>query len=156
MDEVCINTPAGKVRVREGTSAEVIDLRRAILRQGLPRESAIFPEDQHSGTRHVVAVDATSGVVGCATAQPSTWDGQPAWQLRGMAVDSRFRGSGIGRAMLDQLERTLRADAPVTRWWCNARLPAVGFYERMGWKVASQPFEIPTAGPHVKMIRSLL
>jgi len=39
--------------------------------------------------------------------------------------------------------------------WCNARVPAVGFYESLGWRVVSERFEIPTAGPHVKMVRRL-
>ena len=39
--------------------------------------------------------------------------------------------------------------------WCNARTPAVGFYQRHGWVVASEEFEVKTAGPHFKMTLKL-
>jgi hypothetical protein len=39
--------------------------------------------------------------------------------------------------------------------WCNARLPAVGFYEKQGWITISDTFEIPTAGPHRKMKKEI-
>jgi len=38
--------------------------------------------------------------------------------------------------------------AGVTRFWCNARVPAVPFYAAMGWTVVSDVFDVPTAGPH--------
>ena len=37
--------------------------------------------------------------------------------------------------------------------WCNARVPAMGFYQKLAWQVVSDEFHIPTAGPHVKMVR---
>ena len=86
---------------------------------------------------------------------PSTWDGAPAWQLRGMATDPAFRATGVGRAMLLYLERLLAAESDVRQLWCNARTPARGFYERLGWRVVSDVFEIPTAGPHVRMTKRL-
>ena len=50
----------------------------------------------------------------------------------------------------------LRADrSSPPQLWCNARTPAVGFYQRMGWAVVSDVFEIPTAGPHVRMTKRL-
>jgi hypothetical protein len=47
-----------------------------------------------------------------------------------------------------------RGEAPLLLW-CNARVPAVPFYREMGWAVVSEPFEIPTAGPHVRMVKRL-
>lgn len=94
------------------------------------------------------------GLVGCATILMSEWEGKPAWQLRGMAVDEKVRESGIGRKLVEAAEKfAVASDVP--RLWCNARVPAVGFYERMGWRVVSAVFEVPTAGPHVKMVREL-
>ena len=34
------------------------------------------------------------------------------------------------------------------RFWCNARVAAVPFYARMGWRVVSDLFDVPTVGPH--------
>lgn len=154
-EERVVRTPRGDVRVRRAGAGDVVDLRHAILRAGLPRETAVFENDDNPESRHVVAVDADGRTVGCATFHFTTWDGGPAWQLRGMATDPAFRGTGLGKAMLAFAESGLRAETPVRQLWCNARVPAIGFYERLGWHVVSEPFEVPTAGPHVKMTKSL-
>lgn len=132
---------------------EIIDLRHAVLRAGLERHTAIFEGDRAATARHYGAFDADR-LVGCATAHLNTWEGQPAWQLRGMAVSPTHQSRGIGREVLAFVERDL-ADMPVRQLWCNARVPAAPFYQKLGWAIASEPFEIPTAGPHVKMTRLL-
>jgi GNAT superfamily N-acetyltransferase len=143
------------VQVRRATPGEVIDVRHAVLRAGLPRETAIFPGDDAPGTVHVVAVDGEH-VVGCATIVASAWDGAKAWQLRGMAVRPSHQRSGVGGLMLKQLRRIVQDSSDDVRlMWCNARSPAVGFYERHGWTVASDEFLIETAGPHFKMTLKL-
>jgi predicted GNAT family N-acyltransferase len=73
-----------------------------------------------------------------------------------MATSPEYRGKGVGRAMLGVADDDLVADSSATRQlWCNARTPAVGFYRTLGWAVVSEEFEIPTAGPHVRMIRTI-
>ncbi|MGB7158686.1 MAG: GNAT family N-acetyltransferase, partial [Tepidisphaeraceae bacterium] len=148
-------TPSGMIDVRRAEPSEVIDLRHVVLRAGLGRETAIFPGDDAPGTIHVVATQHDE-IVGCATMIKSAWDGQKAWQVRGMAVTPRLQRAGVGRAMLEELQRLARAsDDEVALLWCNARSPAVGFYERQGWVVASDEFVIETAGPHFKMTKRL-
>jgi predicted GNAT family N-acyltransferase len=144
--------------IRRATLTEIIDLRHAVLRAGLPRESAIFPGDELSTTRHFGAfTGADARAVACATFHLNQWNEEPAWQLRGMATADDCRGTGLGRKILEFSEGELVDDPNVTHlFWCNARVPALGFYQRMGWEVVSEPFEIPTAGPHVKMLRRLL
>jgi GNAT superfamily N-acetyltransferase len=150
-----LHTPMGDVQVRRAAPHEVIDLRHAVLRAGLPRETAVFPGDECADARHVVAVAPDGRVIGCATALPSIWDGATAWQVRGMATDPAFRSMGVGGAMLACLEDMLRDETAIHLAWCNARLPTVGFYQKHGWHVASEVFEIPTAGPHVRMTKKL-
>lgn len=133
----------------------VIDLRHRVLRDGLPRDTAIFEGDGEVGTVHLGAFDDWGVMIGCVTILHRMWNGAPAWQLRGMAVDPQWQGRGIGKALLVELERLVLCDSHSTLMWCNARKPAVGFYERHGWRLASPEFEIPTAGPHHRMTRHL-
>jgi hypothetical protein len=35
--------------------------------------------------------------------------------------------------------------------WCNARTPAVGFYEKLGFSTIGEEFELPPIGPHYLM-----
>jgi GNAT superfamily N-acetyltransferase len=143
------------VKVRAAGPEEVVDLRSAVLRPGFPREAAIYDVDALPATRHFVATADDGRVVGCVTVFPSPWHGRgDAWQLRGMGVAADLQGAGVGRKLLaavDDFLRTLGPRPPVI--WCNARVTAIGFYERCGWVVASDVFELPPIGPHVKMTR---
>ena len=143
------------VSIRRASAKEILDLRHAILRHGLPRETAIFPGDDSPTARHYIAV-AGDQIVGCATLHLNQWNGHPAWQLRGMATSPEFRGVGTGRAIVAYFESEILSDPKSPRQlWCNARVPAAGFYQKLGWKIESDVFDIPTAGPHVKMSKLL-
>src|SRR4051812_9641623 len=141
------------LEIRRATPHEVIDLRHAVLRAGLARETAIFPGDDEPSARHFVAV-VDGRVVGCLTLHLNRWENQPAWQLRGMAVEPDRQHVGIGAQLLLAAESSVReAASPTRQLWCNARVPAIGFYVKHGWQVVSAAFDVPTAGPHVKMIK---
>jgi len=78
-------------------------------------------------------------------------EGEPgAWRVRGMATAEHARGRGAGKAVLDALVAHAAAHG-ATRVWCNARTPARSFYERAGFAVTSEEFELPDIGPHVVM-----
>src|SRR5678815_18588 len=104
----------GEVRVRIGLAKlqDIIDLRHVVLRQGLPREEAIFKGDE-APTSHHFAAFANGNCVGCATFHLNEWEGKPAYQLRGMATAPEFRSAGIGSALLDLAEQTLRSAGPI-------------------------------------------
>ena len=143
------------LELRRARIEELIDLRHEVLRHGLPREAAMFDGDDAPTTRHYGAFDGGTAV-GCATLMLNQWEGEPAWQVRGMATDDRFRSRGLGAALLGMAEAELIRERPAVRLlWCNARVPAVRFYEKLGWSVRCEPFDIPTAGPHVKMTKRL-
>ena len=60
-------------------------------------------------------------------------------------------GEGLGSLAMVEIGRIIRRDFELGalgtgRW---------SFYERMGWTVVSALFEIPTAGPHVRMAKRL-
>ena len=153
------------VVVRPAAIEELVDLRHAVLRQGLPREAAVFPGDESPMARHYGAFRGAE-VLCCATLHASEWEGERAWQLRGMATAPAARRQGLGRRLLARMEQDLLSDARASAssrpdeitpvlLWCNARVPAVDFYREMGWRVVSDVFEIPTAGPHVRMVKRL-
>lgn len=140
------------VTVRRVKLETIVDLRHAVLREGLPREAAIFDGDDDPTSRHYGAFDGDR-LVGCATLHLNSYEGVPAWQLRGMAVAPEFRRQNIGRAMLDYIDMETGSDLSVRLFWCNARVPATPFYQSLGWEIVSEMFQIPTAGPHVRMFR---
>lgn len=137
--------------VRRATIDDILDVRHRVLRKGLPRDSANFDHDHDATTVHVAAVDNSNFVMGAASMLFNHVDNTPAWQLRGMAVDENWHRQGVGKALLAWLETHVVAPSDTHLQWCNARLIAVPFYQRLGWRIVSDPFDIPTAGPHYKM-----
>jgi len=137
--------------VRAATLDEIVAFRHAELRPGLPRHAAAFDGDGDPTTHHFGAFAPEA--VGCASFMSSVWEGEPAWQLRGMATQADVVRRGVGRALLSFAERQLRAGGGPRLLWCNARLGAVPFYERLGWVVVSDVFDVPTVGPHRAMLR---
>jgi predicted GNAT family N-acyltransferase len=70
-----------------------------------------------------------------------------------VAVVASHRRSGVGAALMDALHRIALGHG-LSSAWCHAQLTAVPFYERIGYRAASEVFD--EAGiPHVKMTRPL-
>jgi GNAT superfamily N-acetyltransferase len=141
------------ITIRPAATAELIDLRHTILRATLPRDSAIFPGDEAPTTHHLAAF-SNDRIIGCLTLHLSTWDDLPAYQLRGMATAADMQRRGIGRQLLHAAD-AFALTTPLRTIWCNARRIAIPFYQAHHWQIVSEEFDIPTAGPHVRMLRSL-
>ncbi len=125
-----------------------------ILRAGYPREAAHFEGDDEPTTHHFGAFIGDD-CVGCVTILRREFENEAAWQLRGMAVNADLQKSGLGGRLLDFAEDVVLNQNHSSLLWCNARVPASGFYERKGWQIVSEVFEYPQAGPHVKMMKRL-
>ncbi|HNW36323.1 MAG TPA: GNAT family N-acetyltransferase, partial [Candidatus Ozemobacteraceae bacterium] len=116
-----------------------------------PTLSPRFAGDDAPGTIHLAAY-MDQELAGCVTFIRSPFEGRPAFQVRGMAVDTGCQGYGIGRALLAAAEKVVGQDEASHLWWCNARASAVGFYQKLGWQVVSEEFDVPGIGPHARMI----
>lgn len=135
------------VRVRAARPGEVVDLRHRLLRAGQPRETAIWEGDDEATSHHAVAErDGVIVGVGSVIRRPWPLGDGPAFQLRGMAVVPELRSHGVGAQILAHLERTV--GEPM---WCNARVPAVRFYEKHGWETVGEVWENGSLGPHLRM-----
>jgi GNAT superfamily N-acetyltransferase len=145
---------SASITVRRADLQEILDLRWKVLRDGLPRETAIFDGDQEPTTHHFAAIH-DNRIIGCVTIMHRLWQNRPAWQLRGMAIDPQFQRTGIGGQLLQQVEQTIRSHPHSRQLWCNARTPATAFYRKFGWQLIGDEFLIPTAGPHYKMCKLL-
>jgi GNAT superfamily N-acetyltransferase len=134
--------------VREVAPAETRSLRHAILRPHHPLEELAAHEG--AGTFAVGAFDGDE-LIAVGLVAPA---GEPgAWRVRGMASAPHARGRGAGTAVLAALLEHAKSHGAL-RVWCNARTPARSFYERAGFRVVSDEFELPDIGPHVVMERA--
>jgi GNAT superfamily N-acetyltransferase len=136
----------------------IIALRHRLLRAGLPLEAAQFPGDNEASTWHFgvfysILPETNAPLISCGSFMLNSYKEEPAWQLRGMATETGFQGKGFGGKLLACAESVIVKNSNVRRFWCNARVPAIPFYQRHGWKIDSEEFDIPTAGPHRKMVK---
>ena len=133
--------------VEEIAAADVADLRSRVLREGAPHVG--FDDDEEPTTLHLGAL-VDGRVVGVATFALRE---RGVYQLRGMAVEPALQGTGVGRAVLVEAERRLRA-LGARQLWANGRDTALGFYERAGWRVEGEGYEV-IGLPHHRVVRDL-
>ncbi|TFV71370.1 GNAT family N-acetyltransferase [Blastococcus sp. CT_GayMR20] len=144
------------VTVDEVPAGETYALRGAVLR---PNGGEVtWPGDEDPATFHLAARTPDGRVVGVVRFSPTPCPWRPLakdpWQLRGMATETAVRGSGAGRALLDDgLARVTTRGGDLV--WCDARVTAAGFYERAGFTVVTEPYDKPGIGPHVGMLIDL-
>jgi predicted GNAT family N-acyltransferase len=147
-----VSETSSAVTVDEVPAEVTYALRGAVLR---PNGGEItWAGDEDPATFHLAARTPDGAVIGVVRFSPAPCPWRPAaqapWQLRGMATDPAVRGSGAGRALLvDGLARVAARGGDLV--WCDARVGAAGFYERMGFTVVTEPFDKPGIGPHVGM-----
>jgi len=121
----------------------LLDLRARVLRPGQPKQRSHFPGDDAPGAVHLGAF-VGERLVGIATVTEEN-----GLRLRGMAVEDDARCRGVGAALVHRVcAVAIERNAPL---WCNARAAAVGFYEKLGWVVEGEQFDMPDIGPHFRM-----
>jgi GNAT superfamily N-acetyltransferase len=131
--------------VRELPIAETRPLRQAVLR---PHQSESDLAAHEAGDAFAVGTFVDGQLVAVGFVVPE--GGPGAWRVRGMATEPEARGQGAGAAVLDALVRHA-LDSGAQRIWCNARVRARSLYERGGFVVASDEFDLPEIGPHYVM-----
>ncbi len=125
-------------------------LRQQVLRPGMAPEESFFPRDHDAGSGHFAAY-IDDAVVGVASVFAEPEPGGPGiWRLRGMAVDPDQQGLGLGAALIDRVRDFVRRSGGGLIW-CNARLSAEGFYRKLGYVRAGEPWDEAGIGEHVRM-----
>jgi GNAT superfamily N-acetyltransferase len=142
-----------RLQIQRVTAADTFPLRQRVLRPHETFDALASREDDDSDPCHFAAVEAGT-VIGSASvgreSPPWAADRQPAWRLRGMATAEDRRREGVGTALLDAvIDHVRRCGGGLL--WCNARMPAVAFYERAGLMTRGESWDVPDIGPHVAM-----
>ena len=75
-------------------------------------------------------------------------------QIRHMAVDEACERNGIGRMIVDALEQEAANNA-VQTIVLDAREPAVGFYEKLGYRVKTKSYVLFDQIQHYRMVKQL-
>jgi predicted GNAT family N-acyltransferase len=128
---------------------QVLKLRDEILRRPLGLHFSEEELEKEKHNMHMAAYE-DERILGCCMLveeDPETI------RLRQMAVVNDVQGKGIGRALM-QFAENLARDRGYKKITMHARKNAVGFYEKMGYKVKGEEFEEITI-PHYVMEKEL-
>lgn len=123
-----------------------IRLRDEILRR--PLGLSLRDEDlsAESGHLHFGLFDAANDLAACVVAVPLSGTEV---RIRQMAVSASQQGKGVGKALMEELEKSLRS-LGFQRFVLNARTSAVGFYEKLGYAIEGDEF-VDLTIPHFRM-----
>ncbi|HQW91452.1 MAG: GNAT family N-acetyltransferase [Chitinophagaceae bacterium] len=128
---------------------QMVKLRYEILRQPLGLSFTTDELDREKEDILIGAFDEDEMLACCML----TKTGHTSVRLRQMAVQNNLQGKGIGGSMMNFAE-ILARDKGYKKLIMHARETAVGFYEKLGYKVVGDKF-IEVTIPHYVMEKSL-
>lgn len=128
---------------------QMINLRHELLRKPLNLQ---FEADELDKEKNDILIGAfeEEKMLGCCLLTRIDKD---CVRLRQMAVQNNLQGKGIGAAMLNFAENIAR-DAGYKKITMHARLTAIGFYKKIGYKTAGSEF-LELSIPHFMMEKKL-
>ena len=128
---------------------QMVKLRDDILRK--PLGLGFTPQElEEEKDNMLIAAFEDEDILGCCMLVEETPE---TVRLRQMAVLNDLQGKGIGRALMNFAENLAR-DRGYKTLAMHARKNATGFYEKMGYKIASDEFTEVTL-PHYVMEKKL-
>lgn len=150
-----------RIDIEEVDVSAIRTLRTKVLRPQYEEDELLeYDGDDAPDAHHYAAVDTErERIVGVASYLPDPLnldDESAPIRLRGMAVVEGLRRTGIGSHLLSTtLSRVALHHPGYKRVWAAARIGVTGFYENHGFEPVGETFEMPSVGPHQRMIRRL-
>lgn len=142
--------------IKEIPAIETFLVRHPVLRQGKPIDSCRFDGDELPTTHHfgLFMDDNLVGVISVFEKQQQLFNGGQQFQIRGMAVLEDYQKKGLGESLMKQAEEFIKTQNG-TLIWFNARIIAVGFYQKLGYQNIGDAFEIEDVGTHYVLFKRL-
>ncbi|GEM_PF-140739 len=136
--------------------SQPVPLRASILRPNQPVENSVYPLDEDDNALHLGAIKNGELVgVGSIYKEDATRkDLSDAWRLRGMATLETVRGEGHGRRLVEMAIEYIALNGGGDLWF-NARPEVQEFYEKLGFQVEGEPYEIGLDGARIFMWKTI-
>ena len=143
--------------IKELPAADIRKLRHEVLWSHKPSfEDCVIEPDYVETTFHMGALE-NHKVVGTSTFLidiNDKFDTTSQYRLRAMATSPSVRGKQVGRQIIEVSIEKLK-NMSIDLLWCDARLEATGFYEKLGFKMKGELYNVPDIGPHKLMYLKL-
>ncbi len=142
------------IQIKDIPVEETYPLRHSILRPHQNIHDCQYPGDTDTLTKHFGAYleDKLIGIVSIYKSSIAHIDDEHCWQIRAMAIVKDIRKKGYATQLLQKAEAyAIKNKAHYI--WCNARIEAIGFYEKLAYKVYGDQFDVKDIGAHFIMIK---
>ena len=126
-------------------------LRWQLLRAPWNQPEGSEVDDIEDQCFHLMAVDEDAQVIGVARLQFNSDDEA---QIRYMAVEKTYHRHGIGRELINTIE-TYAGESGRRKIVLDAREPAVGFYQKLGYSVEEKSYLLFDEIQHYRMMKTL-
>jgi len=132
-------------------------VRHPVLREGKPIESCFFVGDDLKTTKHfgLLVAKKIVGVVSIYKHKNSNFNSDNPYQIRGMAVLQKHQKKGFGELLVRHCEKYVLEQKGDLIWF-NARLVALGFYEKLNYVKWGDSFLIEDVGIHYIMFKKMV
>jgi len=142
------------MELKEPTTSEdfekYFELRWRILRAPWKQPKGSEQDDEEDRSHHIMAME-NDLLIGVARLQ---FPEQNIAQLRYMAIDRRYQNKGIGREIVAYMEDIARKNN-AEQLILHARNNALGFYEKLGYKITEKSYLLFNSIQHYKMRKEL-
>lgn len=144
------------MQVKQISALDTHVIRQKILRQGKSLEECIFQHDDDDQTFHLGAFEEGKlvSIASFYYENNQAFADENQYRLRGMATLAEFQKRGLSSELL-RVAFSLISKNFCTLLWCNARMEASGFYQKVGFEKVGETFEIEGIGPHVLMFKRI-
>ena len=144
-----------KTRIQKIRAIETFSVRHPVLRAGKPIEDCRFDGDDLETTTHfgLFLENILIGVISIFKMQNQLFSAKKQFQIRGMAVLEDYQKKGFGAALVQHVEHYLESRNETIIWF-NARISAVGFYEKLGYQIIGDAFNIGDIGKHYVLFKT--
>ena len=144
------------ITIRKITAEASYPVRHEVLRKGKPIDSCRFEGDDLLTTQHfgLFKDDRLQGIISVFETSNPLFTETRQKQIRGMAVLEHNQGKGYGKQLVLYCEKVL-LDSDCELIWFNARENANGFYQKLGYVIQGEPFNIKGIGIHYVMWKKL-
>ncbi len=138
------------IEIKEIATEQTYLIRKEVLRKNIPLPF-VFQGDNDVTTFHLGAFlnNNLIAVSSFVMSSHHLFEGSQ-YQLRGMATLQENQGMGVGKLLVEKSFEILR-QKKINGVWCNARVLAVPFYEKLGFQKIGDEFEIQYVGGHYLM-----
>tara|TARA_Y100000768_G_scaffold24786_1_gene16724 strand:+ start:5010 stop:5456 length:447 start_codon:yes stop_codon:yes gene_type:complete len=146
MNEIIFKTPTNQKEYKE------YDLFRwKILRKPIGKDISSLKDKFEESAYHLIGIK-NKKIIACGRLHFNNKDEA---QIRYMAVSKDLQGVGIGKQILDLLEKNAEENN-AKRIILNARDHAIGFYKISGYKTQKKYNGSDTGIPHTTMKKSII